>query len=128
MTANDEVLSWVKFAEEDCAMASLSLRRKTPLTNGACFHAQQCVEKYLKAILVCQKQPFPRTHDLRLLSNLCTKAGVLVEINADVLDLLSSYALRARYPGDVPTLEEAQDALRITRIMRRFARKWLGPL
>ena len=128
MTANDEALSWVNFAEEDYAMASLSLRRKTPLTNGACFHAQQCVEKYLKAILVRQKQPFPRTHDLRLLSNLCTKAGVLVEINADGLDLLSSYALRARYPGDVPTLEEAQDALRITRIMRRFARKWLGPL
>jgi len=128
MTANDEALSWVNFAEEDYAMASLSLRRKTPLTNGACFHAQQCVEKYLKAILVRQKQPFPRTHDLRLLSNLCTKAGVLVEINADGLDLLSSYALRARYPGDVPTLEEARDALRITRIMRRFARKWLGPL
>jgi HEPN domain-containing protein len=128
MTANDEALSWVNFAEEDYAMASLSLRRKTPLTNGACFHAQQCVEKYLNAILVRQKQPFPRTHDLRLLSNLCTKAGVLVEINADGLDLLSSYALRARYPGDVPTLEEARDALRITRIMRRFARKWLGPL
>jgi HEPN domain-containing protein len=125
MTANDEALPWVKFAEEDYAMASLSLRRKTPLTNSACFHAQQCVEKYLKAILVHQQRPFPRTHDLRLLSNLCTQSGVLVEIDEEVLDLLSSYALRARYPGDVPTLEEARDALRITRVMRRFARKWL---
>jgi HEPN domain-containing protein len=128
MTANDEALPWVNFAEEDYAMASLSLRRKTPLTNGACFHAQQCVEKYLKAILVYQQRPFPRTHDLRLLSNLCTQSGVLVEIDEEVLDLLSSYALRARYPGDVPTLEEGHDALRITRIMRRFARKWLGIL
>jgi len=128
MTANDEASPWVKFAEEDYTMASLSLRRKTPLTNGACFHAQQYVEKYLKAILVLQQRPFPRTHDLRLLSNLCTQSGVLVEINEEVLDLLSSYALRARYPGDVPTLEEARDALRITRIMRRFARKWLGIL
>jgi len=126
MTAIDEALSWVNFAEEDYAMTSLSLRRKVPLTNGACFHAQQCVEKYLKAMLIHQERPFPRTHDLRLLSNLCTQAGILVAINEDVLDLLSSYAIRARYPGDVPTIEEARDALRITRIVRRFARKWLG--
>ncbi len=128
MTASAEALSWAKFAEEDYAMASLSLRRKTPLTNGACFHAQQCVEKFLKAMLVNQEHPFPRTHDLRLLSNLCTQAGILVAINEDILDLLSSYALRARYPGDVPTIEEARDALRITRIVRRFARKWLGTI
>ena len=128
MTASDDVKAWVKFAKEDYAMASLSLRRKAPLTNGACFHSQQCVEKYLKAILVHQHQPFPRTHDLRLLSNLCTTAGVFLEINNDILDLLSFLRLYA--PVIQATFrhsQEARDALRITRL-RRFVRKWLGIL
>jgi HEPN domain-containing protein len=34
---------------------------------GATFHAQQCVEKYLKALLVAPGLAFPRTHDLTAL-------------------------------------------------------------
>ena len=30
----------------------------------ACFHAQQCVEKYMKAMLAVSGLPIPRTHDL----------------------------------------------------------------
>jgi len=29
-----------------------------------CFHAQQCVEKYLKALLTSTHTDFPKTHDL----------------------------------------------------------------
>ena len=97
-----------------------------PLVYGACFHAQQCAEKYLKALLIAKKQPFPKTHDLRLLSNLCTQAGIWVEPDRDQLDLLSLYAVRARYPGDAPTVDDAREALKITQAVRRFARKWLG--
>jgi len=51
-------LSWVERAEEDYALARLSLRQKKPLAYGACFHAQQCAEKYLKAILVSRGTVF----------------------------------------------------------------------
>src|SRR4029453_6914324 len=38
---------------------------------GATFHAQQCAEKYLKALLVSRRQAFPRTHDVVALHDLC---------------------------------------------------------
>ncbi len=44
-------LDWVVKAEEDYTLAQSSLRRKAPLLYGAGFHAQQCAEKYLKALL-----------------------------------------------------------------------------
>jgi len=43
------VEEWIEKAEEDFHVA-LSLRRsrRYPAHNAVCFHAQQCVEKYLK--------------------------------------------------------------------------------
>jgi len=41
---------WVKKAENDFKVASQILRRrKEIITDAACFHLQQCAEKYLKA-------------------------------------------------------------------------------
>jgi len=116
--------SWIDLAEEDYLILRSSLRRKRPLTSGACFHAQQCVEKHLKAILISRKRPFPKTHDLRLLNNLCTEAGIFVEIDPDLLDQLPAYAIHTRYPGDYPTIEEAKQALSITKVVRKFALDW----
>ena len=43
---------WVNKAEGDYATAGRETRsRKVPNHDAACFHAQQCVEKYLKALL-----------------------------------------------------------------------------
>ena len=40
---------WIAKAEEDFATAvTLARPRKKPLWSPVCFHAQQCVEKYLK--------------------------------------------------------------------------------
>ncbi len=126
MNETNDPLAWVNIAEEDYNLARASLSRKQPMIRGACFHAQQCAEKYLKAMLVARKQPFPKTHDLRLLNNLCSQAGIFVELDQDLLDLLTSYAIWARYPGDTPSLDEAQHALQIVKVMRHFARQWLG--
>jgi HEPN domain-containing protein len=42
---------WIARAEEDFQVATTLIRpRKKPLWGPVCFHAQQCVEKYLKAI------------------------------------------------------------------------------
>ncbi len=126
MSDSSDPLAWVARAEEDYALVGLSLRQKKPFLYSACFHAQQCAEKYLKAILVLKHHAFPKTHDLRLLENLCTSAGVLVPIDNALLDILSYYAVRVRYPGDDPTLDEAKEAQKIAKAVRRFARKLLG--
>ncbi len=43
---------WVDKAEGDRSTAQRELRvRKSPNFDAVCFHAQQCAEKYLKALL-----------------------------------------------------------------------------
>ena len=51
---NDEPLEeWLERAEEDYYQARVALRKRKHLAyNSACFHAQQCAEKYVKAFLV----------------------------------------------------------------------------
>ena len=39
-------------------------------TDTVCFHAQQCVEKYLKAFLVLEGIDFPKAHDIGKISAL----------------------------------------------------------
>ena len=126
MSEINDPRAWISRAEEDYLLARSALRRKTPLIYGACFHAQQCAEKYLKAVLVNEDRQFPKTHDLLALQDLCVNAGILVAVDPDYLDRLSAYAVRVRYPGDEPTLEEAQEALNIAKKVRRFVRKLLG--
>jgi len=124
MSEENELASWIAHAEDDYGSAKSLLRRKKPFVYSACFHAQQCTEKYLKALLVFKEQYFPKTHDLRTLNELCEKTGIFTGINPDTLDLLTAFSVIIRYPGDDPTLEEAREAIQIAKAVRRFARKF----
>jgi HEPN domain-containing protein len=56
---------WIDKAEADFISAGREYRaRKQPNFDAACFFAQQCIEKYVKARLVQADRDFPRTHDL----------------------------------------------------------------
>jgi HEPN domain-containing protein len=122
-----EPLAWVARAEEDLALARSALRHKTP-SYGATFHAQQCAEKYLKALLVARRQIFPRTHDLAALSDLCLQHELIIPVDRDALERLTAYAVQVRYPGEDLTPDEAREALQIAQAVRRFARRLLPPL
>ena len=126
MSEINNPLAWVEKAEEDFALAQSALRRKMPLVTGVCFHSQQCAEKYMKALLVSKKASFPKTHDLLMLSNLCSNAGILIEIDAKLLSILTDYAVRTRYPGEGPTLGDAKEAMKIAKLTRSIARSFLG--
>ena len=125
MSDPTDPLAWVARAEEDFALARSALRRKHPLTYGATFHAQQCAEKYLKALLMARGQAFPRTHDLAALSDLCQQHAIRIAAEQDALERLAAYAVQVRYPGADPTPEEAREALQIAQAVRREARKLL---
>ena len=118
--------AWVEKAEEDFTLARSALQRKKPLITGACFHAQQCAEKYMKALLVSRKAGFPMTHDLLVLNDLCSDAGIFLEIEPKLLNTLTDYAVRTRYPGEGPTLSDAKEAMEIAKSIRSFARSFLG--
>jgi HEPN domain-containing protein len=127
MSAPTDPQAWVERAEEDFLLARSALRRKTPLLYGATFHAQQCAEKYLKALLVLHHQSFPRTHDLVALHDLCTRAGLSVPVDPDQLGRLTAYAVQVRYPGEDPAPDEAREAFEIAQAVRRWARAVLRP-
>lgn len=80
----------------------------------------------MKALLVSKKAAFPKTHDLLMLNNLCSEKGIFLEVEAKLLNSLTDYAVRTRYPGEEPTLEDAQEAIEIAKTVRRFARGFLG--
>ena len=65
MKLRRDVRDWVAKAEEDFAVVRTLSRTRRPVLNDAvCFHAQQCAEKYLKALLTRDHVAFPKTHDL----------------------------------------------------------------
>ena len=126
MKDDNDLAVWIDHAEDDFNAAGKLLRGKKPSIYGACFHAQQCAEKYMKAILVFREQRFPMTHDLVILNTLLQQAGVDMQISEDLLELLSSYAVRARYSGETPEMDDAKEALKIAKQVRAFSRKFLG--
>jgi len=118
---------WVGKAEGDLATAKRELRaRKNPNYDAACFHAQQCVEKYLKACLQETGTPFPQTHNLDFLLDLLRPLDPSWETQRGSLTALNTYAVGTRYPGDWASRTDPRDALRLADGVRKFARQQLG--
>lgn len=55
---------WLKKAENDVITARQTLALEDGPTDTPCFHAQQAVEKSLKALLTANGIVFPYTHDV----------------------------------------------------------------
>jgi HEPN domain-containing protein len=106
--------AWVEFAEEDLRTARIALEASPPLVRSACFHVQQCAEKYLKGYLVSKGSTFPKTHDLGLLLHRCAAHDNSMQEIAALCDLLNEFIESGRYPAkDVakPSLDDARHGL-----------------
>ncbi len=120
-------LEWVDKAEGDFVTAQRELRaRKSPNYDAACFHAQQCAEKYLKARLQEVGTAFSKTHDLANLLALVLPAEPAWAVMKADLDILTAFAVDVRYPGVSATKAEARDAVAICRDAREKVRVSLG--
>jgi|SRR5579864_5526905 len=118
---------WAAKAEADFHSAQRELRaRKQPNLDGACFHAQQCAEKYLKARLHEAGIAFPKTHDLTRLLDLIIPAEPLWGSLRPSLNRLTVFSVQFRYPGSDATRKTALEALRLCRQIRSVIRKSLG--
>lgn len=104
---------WIEKAEGDYQTALRERRvRRRPNHDAVCFHAQQCIEKYLKALLTEHEKPFPKIHDLLKLGEMCFQITPELKNTEAALDLLSRYAIAFRYPGEQATSEEAKAAVK----------------
>ena len=121
------IQQWVQKAENDLQTATytLQLGEDCP-TDTVGFHAQQCIEKYIKALLVLHESEFPRTHNLGVLIARLPQPTQL-RLTPEEQERLTDYATTTRYPGDyepIP-LTEARQAVRLARQVRQAIRKQL---
>jgi len=107
---------WVQKAEGDLTTAQRELRaRLNPNYDAACFHAQQCAEKYLKALLQEAQIPFGKTHNLSLLLDLLPERHSGLELLRPTLAILNAYAVEYRYPGESAEKEVARQAVMLAK-------------
>lgn len=122
-----DTFDWVRYAEEDFAVASDQMRsRRTLAPNSVCYHCQQSIEKYLKARLVEAGLTVPKTHDLEGLMNLLLPVDPLLETFRPAMNILSGFSAKARYPGNDLRREDARFAIKTCRSIRREIRLMLG--
>ncbi len=92
---------WITKAEGDFSTAGRELRaRKAPDYDAVCFHTQQCIEKYLKALLQEEEVEFGKTHNLSALLDKILSSYPLLEAIRTSLHLLNAFAIDFRYPGE----------------------------
>ena len=93
-----------------------------------CFHAQQCVEKSLKAFLTSVDRHVEKTHDLTKLVELCR------DLDQDFRDIkniaveLVDYSVSTRYPDawrDIPP-DEAAAAVLSAKEALKFVKNKIG--
>jgi HEPN domain-containing protein len=120
-------LEWIDKAEGDWYSVQREYRaRKRPNYYGACFHAQQCAEKYLKARLEEAGIPFSRTHNLISLLTLVLAVEPTWTVLQPHLTALTIYAVAFRYPGISATKGNVANAVKDCRAVRRMVRQSFG--
>jgi HEPN domain-containing protein len=111
----------VGLAENDRAAAAALLGIAGVSDAIVAFHAQQAVEKSLKAVLASSGVDFPFTHNLAALLQLCEDADVDVPAELEEADLLTPYAVAARYGSKSPATVDRAAALQFAAAAVRWA-------
>jgi HEPN domain-containing protein len=116
-------VEWIDKAEADFATMQRESRvRKNPNYDAACFHAQQCAEKYIKARLCEAGISFGKVHDLvALLEQVLTVEPGWEKFRED-LAYLSDFAVSFRYPGESADKNTSKDAVKRCTRFRKAAR------
>lgn len=124
---NDLLKEWVEKADGDHITSLREYRaRNYPNYDAACFHAQQCIEKYLKAVLQQNGISFSKIHDLELLLDQCLAVHPLWEPMREDMQLLTQYAVLFRYPGETADKDEAKQAVQSMMQLRSEIRQTVG--
>lgn len=85
------------------------------------FHAQQAIEKLLKAVLAHAGAAPPRSHDLAYLHGLLEETGVDPPAGLEELQALTLWATEFRYEETLGQTLERSRALELVRAVRRWA-------
>lgn len=122
---NDPTEPWRTYAREDLNVARHAV--SAGWLHAACFHAQQCGEKWLKALLAHYGQPVPRSHDLDYLADLLEVLAIEVAEIREATLVLTEYAVSSRYPSPLEiTTDEAAQAVTYAQRIQEWAETQLA--
>jgi HEPN domain-containing protein len=126
-------MEWLNAAEDDLITIE-NLLDNPILTNIVAFHAQQAIEKSLKAVIEENGIAFIKTHNLQ---TLYMKIEELIPFSVDerIISELDRLYIDTRYPSDLglmpfgkPTIEEPeiyfQEELKIKKQTETFLNKY----
>ena len=123
---NPLTLERVRTAEADYMMMNLGVQASTDAVyDPICFHAQQCVEKYLKAWLQEANIPIPRTHDLNALLVLIVPTHPQWRAWQSDFEKFKPHAVDVRYEEYTAEDVDVEHAVRICTEVRREIRATL---
>ena len=115
---------WIEKAEGDFKVAVRESSAEDAVHDAICFHCHQCVEKYLKAVLVENSVKFDKVHDLEILLDNCKSFLPKLENNREKFIWLTQFSVRVRYPGFEATKKESLKALFFAKRLRNGIRKF----
>ena len=111
----DVIKGWPRQSEEELATAEYLLAGD--FFRGACYHAQQCVEKSIKTMLLERGWELEKIHRVHRLTVVAQDHGVPVNLQPSDVDFIDEI-YRGRYPAEsgllplgTPTREDAERAV-----------------
>ena len=123
---NGTVREWMDKAEGDYRTARREFQTADePNYDAVCFHAQQCVEKWMKAVLIHNSVDPPRIHNLERLYESLQSVCPNVTLDIEELRDLTGVGMAVRYPGEAADREDAAKALAICEGLRDALKKLL---
>src|SRR5215212_5669541 len=91
--------TWLVHARSDLAAARVLRANPDILPEQAGFHAQQAIEKAIKAVLLARNVDIPYAHDVQDLVEEITRLGMAVPTEVTEAKALTRFAVEMRYPS-----------------------------
>lgn len=123
------VNDWIAKASGDLKSSQKLLKDDDETLDSAAYFTQQSAEKILKAYLIFQGQPIPRTHDLEKLLKDCIKYDSSFDQLRGNIEPLAPYATYTRYPDDRFNIdrEEVVEAIAYAEKILKFVKTKIEP-
>lgn len=128
---NADSQKWLKFSDEDLRAADSTLG--DGVFSAACFHAQQAVEKAIKAVLLTKTGKVPKQHSILRLTEM-SEDKELFEKHKENLEFLDKFYVPTRYPDalpgslpeGLPNGQDAEEAVEAAKEIVESIKKILG--
>ncbi len=117
----EEAWRSLRLADRDIKVFDILVREPEAHLAIVCFHAQQAVEKSLKAVLFSRRIEFERTHDLVKLAQLLGDHDVVLPVPDDQLRRLNPFAVTFHYDDLEIEFISPEDTASLIANVRRWA-------